>query len=292
MDIQTIETFIAVAKHRSFSQAAKHLLISQPAVSKRIASLEKHFDTRVLDRFGNRVALTEAGQIILKYGRKISFDLHSCRQEIANLDSSAKGELSIATSHHIAHHYFAKTLSLYQTQFPETVLNFLFLASEDAFQSVLDGEVEIALTTLSPTPIHHVRVVKAWDDPMKIVVASQSNADSQSKTVNSKSIGDKAALLPAKSTFTRQLIDQTLGNRLQGVSVKEVNNLETIKLLVAAGLGWSVLPNMMITKGELKVLDERLTVPRQLGIICHEDRSLSNAAKRFVEVFSPGQAAP
>lgn len=281
MDIQTIETFIAVAKHRSFSQAAKHLLISQPAVSKRIAGLEKHFGVNVLDRFGNRVALTEAGKIVLKYGQKISFDLHSCRQEIANLDSSAKGELSIATSHHIAHHYFAKTLSQYQSQYSETTLNFSFLASEDTFQSILDGEVEIALTTLSPSPVPHVRVVKIWDDPMKVVVARQPHSTLK------KDLKTSTALLPAKSTFTRQLIDQFLGNHLQGITVKEVNNLETIKLLVASGLGWSVLPTMMIAKEELRIIEEQITVPRKLGIICHEDRSLSNAAKRFIDVFAP-----
>lgn len=283
MDIRAIETFVAVAKYRSFSQAAKHLLISQPAVSKRIASLERYFHSELLQRFGNRVELSETGKIVLKYGQKICFDLHSCRQDIANLDSSLSGELSIATSHHIAHHYFAKTLRQYQDNFPETSLNFLFLASEETFQSVLDGEVEIALTTLSPRQVNHIRVVKVWEDPMKLVIAKTSDAEPSSR------LNNLTALLPAKSTFTRQLIDHTLGEHLADVTVKEVNNLETIKLLVESGLGWSVLPDMMISKETLTVVNETLTVPRQLGIICHQDRSLSNAAKRFIKVFSPRQ---
>jgi len=71
MDISSLQAFLAVAETGSFSRAADRLFITQPAVSKRIAALEDELHTKLFDRIGRRVALTEAGQALLPRARRL-----------------------------------------------------------------------------------------------------------------------------------------------------------------------------------------------------------------------------
>ena len=87
MDIENLETFIEVAETRSFSQSAKILSLTQPAVSKRIASLESALSTRLFDRVGRTVHLTEAGRILLPSAKQSVYAISDqvCNDQIASV---------------------------------------------------------------------------------------------------------------------------------------------------------------------------------------------------------------
>ena len=84
MDIANLRAFVAVAESCSFSLAAERLHLTQPAVSKRIQALEASLDTRLLDRIGRRIVLTEAGRELLPRARHILLELEDSRRAIAN----------------------------------------------------------------------------------------------------------------------------------------------------------------------------------------------------------------
>ena len=65
MDIQNIRAFLMVAETTSFSRAAEKLFITQPAISKRIATLEDSLDCKLFDRLGKKVQLTQAGLALI-----------------------------------------------------------------------------------------------------------------------------------------------------------------------------------------------------------------------------------
>ena len=75
MDFQTLSAFLAVADAGSFSAAGERLFLSQPAISKRIATLEAGLDQPLFDRIGRRVTLTDAGRALLPYARRALDDL-------------------------------------------------------------------------------------------------------------------------------------------------------------------------------------------------------------------------
>ena len=101
MDTNNLTAFLAIVDSGSFSIAAEKLFLTQPAVSKRIASLEEQLNTPLFDRSGRTVNLNEAGRTLLPKARKMLELLNDTRQEITNLSGQVKGPLSIATSHHI-----------------------------------------------------------------------------------------------------------------------------------------------------------------------------------------------
>ena len=162
MDTQSLQAFLAVADTQSFSRAAEQLHLTQPAVSKRIATLESQVGTRLFDRIGRRIALTEAGSVLLPQARRILFSVEDSRRALANLSGQVGGKLTLATSHHIGLHRLPPLLKQYTQRHPEVTLDLHFLDSEQAYQGVLDGTLEMAVVTLAPHPHEQLQVVELW----------------------------------------------------------------------------------------------------------------------------------
>ncbi|MEL7399757.1 MAG: LysR family transcriptional regulator, partial [Pseudomonadota bacterium] len=93
MDTLQLKAFIAVAESESFSLAAENLHLTQPAVSKRVASLEESLGSKLLDRMGRNLRLTEAGKTLLPRARRILNDIQDAQRSIDNLSGTVQGDL-------------------------------------------------------------------------------------------------------------------------------------------------------------------------------------------------------
>ena len=285
MDTTTLQTFLSVAEHASFSLASEQLHLTQPAISKRIQSLEAELKTTLFDRIGRHVSLTESGQALLPRAKKILIDMEDSRRAILNLSGHTGGNLSIGTSHHIGLHHLPAILRRYHADYSEVALDMHFMDSEVACRAVVQGELELGIVTLplSPPANLHTRVI--WPDPLSIV-CSKDHALARTKTLNLKQLCEHSAILPASGTYTRETFERAIADR--GLILKvsmSTNYLETIKMMVSIGLGWSVLPSNLLSK-ELTVLKiPGLSLSRQLGVVWHQQRTLSNAASAMLETL-------
>ena len=285
MDTHTLEAFLAVTDKQSFSLAAEKLFITQPAVSKRIAALEQELNARLFDRLGKRVILTEAGQALLPKARHIVQELADSRRLIANLSQEVSGNLLLATSHHIGLHRLPNALRDFSLDYPAVELSIRFTGSENACSMVAAGELELAVVTLPDKDTHKLHIKKLWDDPLSIMVAK--NHPLTQSTLQLEALAEFPAILPEQGTFTRRLIEEPL--LAQGLKLKvglETNYLETIRMLVSVGLGWSVLPLTMQTAEIVPLKLQQIHFQRQLGIVTHKARTLSKAAQVFIQVLS------
>jgi DNA-binding transcriptional LysR family regulator len=279
MDIPSLQTFVAVAEIASFSTAAERLYLTQPAVSKRVAALEEELGTRLFDRVGRRVSLTEAGRALLPRARTILETVEDSRRAISNLTGRVEGPLKIGTSHHIGLHRLPPVLRAYVTQYPKVDLDIAFLDSEAGMRAVAHGDLELAIVTLPPAPMNSVAATPVWDDPLAVVTAPDHPLG-RHKVLTPRALEDHPAILPSEGTYTRQIVEagfEPLGVKL---TVRmSTNYLETIKMLVSVGLGWSILPLSMVDKDLQVHRIPRLRVHRTLGIAEHAERTLSNAAR-------------
>ncbi|MFT3824501.1 MAG: LysR substrate-binding domain-containing protein [Chitinophagaceae bacterium] len=142
------EVFFEVATHLSFSKAAGALYISQPAITKHIQSLEKHYKVSLFERKGNSVSLTAEGKILLEYvmqgrelQRQLSFDI--TRQK--NLHQ-AKGSLTLGTSTTISLYVIPPVFSAFHQQYPNIELKLVNRNSENILKALLDHEIDLAIT--------------------------------------------------------------------------------------------------------------------------------------------------
>lgn len=286
METQNLQAFVEVASSKSFSAAAEALHITQPAVSKRIAALESQLDCKLFDRISRTVQLTEAGTALLPRAERILNAVQEAKRSIVDLQGEVSGELSIGISHHIGLHRLPPVLQAFNQRYPKVHFDIDFMDSEEAYEQVMHGRIELGVVTLDPTESSPLMRQPVWQDDLVVVIAP-AHPLAVLESVNLATLSQFTAILPGLNTYTGQIIKalfQQHGLKLD-VSM-ETNYLETIKMMVSIGLGWSVLPHRMIDDG-LKTLDiADIKLQRTLGYVFHQNRSLSNAANAFVAALN------
>lgn len=286
MDTQSMHAFVEVAKTASFSHAAEALHLTQPAISKRIARLEEQLDTRLFDRIGRHVHLTEAGEAFLPRCQRILSDIQDAERLIHGLDGRIEGSLSMGISHHIGLHRLPPVLRRFTQQHPSVRLDIDFMDSEQAHQRILQGELDLAVITLAPTKEHRLEAFEVWRDSLALAVSHEHPLLDRpaDRPVTLKELSAYTAIPPGLGTYTGQIIKQRFD--AEGLTMDigmSTNYLETIKVMVSIGLGWSLLP---LTLHDDTITHLPMAGPpwfRELGCVHHRDRSLSNAARAFIE---------
>ena len=288
MEIQNLQAFITVSENCSFSKAAEKLFITQPAVSKRIFSLEQELDVKLFDRIGKSVQTTEAGLALLVSAKRILAELENSRRVISNLTGKVNGPLRLGTSHHIGLHRLPPVLRAYTAQYPDVDLDIQFMDSEAACEAAIKGDLELAIATLPEKPMDNLTTKIIWHDPLCIVI-SKDHPLTNEKNIKRNTLLEHAAILPSQSTFTRGLMEKALDIDSRKMKIAmETNYLETIKMMVSIGLGWSVLPKSMITDEIQCITIKNIRMERKLGVAYHAERTLSNAAKMLLEKLVEG----
>ena len=291
MDIANLRAFACVAACRSFSAAAEQLHLSQPAVSKRIAILEAELGSALFDRLGRRTELTEAGRALLAHIPGVEQSLHQAVQAVRDLDGEVSGPLRIATSHHIGLHRLPPVLSAFQESYPKVTLDIEFLDSELAYERLRAGVIELAVVTLAPGDITHLRSEALWVDSLRVMVATGHELAGRGR-VSLEELARHPAVLPGLETFTGQIVRRHFN--AAGLSLElrlATNYLETLRMMASVGLGWTVLPDFM-AGDRLHCLEvTATTLSRTLGLVTHRERSASRGARAFVKLLHDAATA-
>ncbi len=286
MDTPDLTAFVQVAEARSFSIAATALHLTQSAVSRRIAALERELGTRLFDRVGRSVTLTEAGATLLPRARRILREIDDSRILLRNLSGDVGGSLLLGTSHHIGLHRLPGVLRAFSDRHPEVALELQFLDSEAAHDLLLQGQIELAVVTLPPATLPPLASRTIWSDPLVFAVAPDHPLAQQPRPELAE-LGAHRAVLPGSGTYTGRIVTAMFASAgIDLDATMSTNYLETIRMMAGIGLGWTVLPATM--------LDERLVrieprgapaMERQLGWLRHPNRTASNAASAFLEIL-------
>ena len=288
MDISSYKAFLAVADLGTFSKAAESLFITQPAISKRIALLEQQLGSKLFDRIGKRVILNQAGKTVLPIARRILQDMHESQRVIDNLKNQVSGDLSLVTSHHIGLRRLPDTLKLFAESFKQVHLDIEFMDSENACQAIEKGIFELGVVTLPLSNPKGLLLKPLWKEKLSIAVAlNHPLAQFNKKEIGINELTKHSAILPAHGTYTRKIIEEPVVQQQKSLDIiLETNYLETIRMMVSIGLGWSALPSIMLEDDLIEIQIKGLKVERTLGIVQHANRTLSNAGQAFVDLLN------
>ncbi|MBL4606516.1 MAG: LysR family transcriptional regulator [Pseudomonadales bacterium] len=285
INTDTLKLFVAAAENRSFTKAGDLFLLTQPAVSKRIAQLEENLGTQLFDRIGRQIVLTEAGGTLLPRAREMINRLNDMTRAIGNLSGKVEGVLAIGTSHHVGLHRLPPYLKSYSRKFPLVKLNIKFMESEEIYEQVIQGRLELGIVTLPENPNSLLQTKSLWEDKLSFMVGGDHPLNA-CQTISLDELLDYPAILPESKTFTRKIVENIVSERSKKLRCElSTNNLETIRMLTKIGLGWSVLPNTMSEAGLSKLNILNVKISRQLGIVLHGQRTLSNAAKEILSLL-------
>ena len=295
MDTQALQAFLAIGETGSFSHAGERLHLTQPAVSKRIAALEEQLDCKLFDRVGRAVSLTEAGRALLPGARRILGDVADTLRDIQELGGRVGGRLSLGISHQIGLHRLPPVLKAFSRRYPEVRLDIDFLDSEQVCEQVAQGQLELGVITLAPDAPAPLQQFTVWQDRLLIctapdhplALARQADGGIPGDALPAISLLELSAhraILPGLTTYTGQIIKRLFQAADLPLDVgMSTHYLETIKMMVSIGLGWSVLPTTLIDSSLRPFSITGHQLHRDLGCVRHERRSLSNAGRAFIE---------
>ncbi len=292
MQIGQINAFLAVAELESFSQAAEKLHITQPAVSKRIRQLEQSVNAELFDRIGRRSVLTPSGKAFKPHAERILAELKAYRSGLDRQPGIPSGTLSFATSHHIGLHRLPQVLRDFKIRYPRVDLDLQFMDSEDACVAVADNRIELAIVTLPEQADKHLECEPVWIDEMIVVMAADHSLARQ-RDISREQLLAHPAILPSSGTFTRRIINSLFSGQSGAIQiVLETNYLETIKVMVSANLGWSILPHSMVDASLSAKRLRGLEAERPLGIVTRKQRTLSPGSSAMIQLLRQQRKRP
>lgn len=284
--LRQLRAFTLVARVGQFTLAARHMHITQSALSTLIKELETAVGLRLLDRHTRRVQLTEAGLRFQQEAEKTLSNLDSAVAELHDLASLRAGRVRVVASTVISSGLLAKAFKEFKALHPDVQFVLHDVAEEDIMRTVLAGNVDFGIGT-SNELAHGLDEAHLFDDRF-IALFHQDHPLARRRRIAWPELQGLPFIALASKSPIRKLIDQALhraGLRLN--IVNEVSFATTVLSLVGAGIGVSVLPmNNHPSLPAFQVRGSRLVDPvitRKISIFTQNRRSLSPAAQAFAE---------
>ena len=140
-----LQVFQAVAKRLNFTKAAAELYITQPAVTKHIHELERHFKVKLFDRNGSRIKLTSAGEILLQHTEQLFSLYRNLEFEMNNLSQKLKGKLRLGASTTIAQYVLPPVLAAFHKKFSEIQITLITNNTEQIENALKNNEIDLGI---------------------------------------------------------------------------------------------------------------------------------------------------
>jgi DNA-binding transcriptional LysR family regulator len=285
INLRLLQTFLAVAHEGSFRLAGEKLNRAHSAISIQIRQLEDQLQVKLFERTTRSVKLTEEGAKLRDSLRKAHFEILYGLREIREAADLKRGQLSLASSSHLASIYLPPILTEFVSQFPEIAVTIRELTSTDLYEAVKKQEVDFAIGPHTEDGAFDFTPILV--EPLVAVVHPRFMA-TPNDTVTWREISAFPILLQAPQTAMRKIVDRVLKeNGLETTNRYQFIHAETIIAMAEAGLGIAIQPSTRVIKQPL--LHARAipltdpTIRRAMSLIRLKNRKLSPAAGHFAK---------
>src|SRR5512139_1953473 len=241
MQIESLKMYCDLAETQSFTQAAHINGVTQSAVSQQISSLERIFNSLLIERSKKQFRLTREGQVLYDYSKQViqTYDaLHNKLQEIKEIIS---GTIRVATIYSIGLHDLPPYLKKFLKTYPTVNVHVEYRRSNQVYEDVLSNVVDIGLVAY-PLRDSKLEIVSLRKESL-VIICNPQNPLAKSKSVRLKEIQGQKFVGFEPDIPTRRGIDKALKDG--GVNVQyvmEFDNIETVKRAVEIEAGVAIVP--------------------------------------------------
>jgi DNA-binding transcriptional LysR family regulator len=283
-----LNIFIQVAETCSFTEAAKRLHISQPAVSMQISNLERRLDTILFDRSGRSITPTEAAQVLLPMAREILNYATHIEETMASLHGSLMGHLQIACSTSAGKYLLPLLIARFRDQHPDVRVTVKVCDPNGAIDRVCDGRSQLGILS-SEAGCRDVEYRRFFTDQV-VLIAPQKHPWAKRETVKPSELIGQPFILREETAGTYRVMQTGLlehGIRIHDLDVvMELGNAEAIESSVEAGIGVAFVSRLVarrcIEAGYVaEVAIEGLNLERELHMIRSSRRAQTRAQTAF-----------
>lgn len=294
MDFEQLRTFMEVSRLRSFSRAAEKLMVTQPAISAQIRTLENEVGARLFDRDGGKVTFTAAGKVFEPFAEHCLQCHNHIMVTVGELHRTPRGEISVSANEATSLYVLPAVFAQFKRQYSRVGLSIVRADRMKTVESVLNREVDFGVVSL-PVKDPRLTVDTLHRDDV-VVVAPAAHPLAARESVKFAEILPYSMLLP-KQGRQRELIEDLFRTHdVQARVAMEVESSELLKRLIVAGLGLGFLPRSNVQEdtknGTLKIIKvEGVRLNRELALVYRKDKTLTRAAHVFLEIAT-GRSRP
>lgn len=243
VDIQRLRCFLSVAEHLNFTQAARHLFLEQPSLSRQVSELEKELGVNLFIRNNKVVKLTHAGLILTKYARNLILDADEAVNITRQAGLGIFGNLNIGFLG-VEKDFLPQVVSQFRQKFPQTRITLNRFSWFELNESLDHEKLDVVFTYLQGLEdLSGIAWKKIYTDPLVAVLSATHPLANQQK-ISIKSLAHESFILTSHATSPyafESSINLCIKNGFYPTIVQQPVLVETVLLAVEAGLGISIL---------------------------------------------------
>jgi DNA-binding transcriptional LysR family regulator len=287
LNLDQLQTFATVIEHGSFSAAARVLNLTQPAVSMQVKELEERLGVQLVERATRRILPTAAGRDLLEHIRRLQRESAHALHTMRRHKDGWLGQVRIGASTTALIYHMPPVLQHLKFHHPNIEVRVATGTTTTIVEMLSHNHIDLGLVTL-PITDADVDVTSLLTESLVAIVPA--GTPGLPAKISPDDFVELGPMLELPRAQVRRLIDQWLSASGKAARpLMELDNIEAIKTIVAAGLGASIVPNVVVSgvhaneRLDIRPLDPPLT--RTLAIVERRRQGADAARERVKEAL-------
>lgn len=283
--LHQLNVFGMVARHKSMTEAARQLHMTQPAVSIQIKQLQEAVDIPLVEVVGRKLYLTDAGERLYEVYQTVNQELESFDAAISQLKGGLKGKLAISSAS-TAKYFLPYLLGEFQNRYPLVEISLKVTNRNEVLQHLSHNEYDLAVLTQLPDD-ESTAAIPFLDNPL-VMCAPADHPLANEKNITIDQLENDPFIYRELGSGTRMVMEKYL--KKNGIDVKpamELSTNEAVKQAIMAGIGISVISNLSLgnelSLGQISILDmPDFPIPTQWHVLFRKKKKLSPVVENFI----------
>jgi DNA-binding transcriptional LysR family regulator len=280
-----LRTLEVVARHGSFSRAARELHLTQPAVSMQVAQLERRLGLPLLERVGKRAFPTRAGEVLLAHAGRAFRELEAGVEHLQELRGVVAGRVRLGTSASISVYLLPRALGRFRARFPAIDLVVVTGTASEVARQLVANDLDVGLVSL-PLRDRELAVTPFYRDEL-VAIAPPAPRWRRHGPIRPAELAEHPLILFDRGSTVRREIDAWFARaRVTARAAMELGNTEAMKKFVEAGLGLSVTSEFSakddVAARRLAAMRLEPTLIRQIGLVRRRDKPVAPPLAAFL----------
>jgi DNA-binding transcriptional LysR family regulator len=287
MDVRDLQVFLSVARHLNYTRAAEEVNLSQPSVSVRMRQLERDLGSKLFEQLGKKIALTEAGKLLVPYAGKVISAMDDARNAMDELQGLERGSLRVGASTTPGMYLIPKTIAHFKRCYPKIDVHLTVKDTRQIEEGVIQNEFDFGFVGGHLTG-DEVNVV-SWINDELVLIVPLGHRLAGRRLIKPHDLSREQFVFREQGSASRAVVAAHLRKaQIEAEAVMEMANPESVKKAVQNGLGIAFISAFAVeselkAKTLLTVKVQTLQIHRELKIVYRKDKHLSPAARAFLE---------
>jgi DNA-binding transcriptional LysR family regulator len=287
MNLNQLKIFYLAAKYKNLTKAAKDLNITQPAVTKGIQRLQEHYEVMFVNRFGQKLALTDAGKVLYGIAEKIFEMERYAEDSIREFQKHKKGHIRIHSSESFGAYYLPSIMTPFCKKNPFVKISIDILPTEQVVGNIIELKNDVGFISY---PIEDKKIIlnEILKDHLVLIV-SPANPLAQKQPIDPHDLEKQPMIVYENGSALRTAIDKFIVNNKISVNIPlELSSNQAIKKAVEDGLGVALISRQVadeeIQAGRLVAIPlSGRSINRKFYMVYHRDKYISEILKGFID---------